>query len=663
MAITPETGSVSTTVKGSALERRVAEIYRHLGAETVQTNLRLAGQELDVLAVMPGVDGFANRVWIDCKNYKAKLGVNALNESARKLALLRQAGEIDLPVIVSNVGFTPEAVTAARSLGVRVATLPDLLRRLADFSGYLDRAAAEYEHSRIHAGGLYRALQCTSDDGLGLGDFREYSDRWFASGGQLITLLGDYGTGKTTSAQRLFWESARGYLKDPESNRIPIFIPLKRYRKEVNLRSLITDLLLHEYGVRIPDFRTFTSLNSEGRLLLILDAFDEMASGADEGEVISIFREILALVTPKSRVLLTCRTHFFKDQDQINRIHAGTALYKEMDVGSVKYSLCYISPFDRDDVELLVRRYSPERGDEYLNLIDTTYNLRELARHPILLDMILTTVPEVLRGTKLVTAADLYTAYTSFWLDRDDWRTRMTHEQREFFMKELALHFQIERRTSIHFRDLPKYIKQRFPGLRTFRELDYFEADVRTCTFLVRDKGGHYSFVHRSFSEFFAAAAILEHVLDGKWPDHLFPVRGGVATEWITPEVGGFFSDLVDKKSALNTLTSHFFADKLDGAIIVVILALFRNSKRVEHRQLFDLAYSLYDAKALAGVSYRWQITELAEKHKTKAWRVTRAQLTTWGDGPGSSRFRVFTGRQAAILERIRAELSAEEPD
>ncbi len=658
MAKKPSSTEPSTVAKGTDLEQRVAEVYRHLGAQGITTNTRLAGQELDVFVSMPGVDGFATRIGIDCKNYRGKVGVNTVNESAQKLALLRQCGEIDVPVLVSSAGFTAEATSAAKALGVRTTTIADLLRRLADFSGYLEASVRDYERTRLYADELYRPLHGISEDDRDLGEFVSYADNWFHDGGQLLTLLGDYGTGKTTSAQRLFWQHARAYLRNPQSNRIPIFVPLKRYRKEVNLRSLITDLLLHEYGVRIPDFRTFTSLNAEGRLFIILDAFDEMATGADEGEVISNFRELLTLVTPESRVLLTCRTHFFKDQDQINRLHAGTALYREMETGALKHSFCYIAPFSRDDVERLVRRHSPDRGNEYLHLIDTTYNLKELSRHPILLDMILSTVPEVLRGARLVTPADLYTAYTGFWLERDDWRTRMTHEQREFFMKEIALHFQLARRTSIHFRDLPRYIRQRFPGLRTFRELDYFEADVRTCTFLVRDKAGHYSFVHRSFGEFFAATAILGHLLSGKWPDHLTPPGGGMAAEWLSPEVCGFFSDLVDKGGYFNRFVEQFFADKLDGAILLVILVLYRNSDRPEHRQLFDLAYSLFDLKMLAGVSHRGQITDLADARKTKAWRRTRSQLASYGQDPKISRFRAFEGNQAAILEHISREVS-----
>ncbi len=385
----------STYSKGAALERRVAEVYHQLGAESVKTNLRLAGQELDVLAVVRGADGFSTRVGIDCKNYSSKVGVNEVNAAAQKLSLLRQAGHIDLAVLLSIEGFTSEGANAATALGVRTTTFDDLLRRIADFSGYLIRSVQEYEQGRIHSRKLYRPLHCTSEGNHDLGYVHDHVARWFNDGGRLLTLLGDFGTGKTTFAERLFWETANAYLEDPASHRIPIFVPLKRYRKEINLRSLITDLLLHEYGVRIPDYRTFTALNEDGRLLIILDAFDEMATGADESEVISNFRELLTLATPNSRVLLTCRTHFFKDQDQLHRLHTGTALYREMDATSVPYSLCFISPFSTDDIEVLVQRYAPERVAEYLSIIDTTYNLKELSRHPILLEMILTTVPDV----------------------------------------------------------------------------------------------------------------------------------------------------------------------------------------------------------------------------------------------------------------------------
>ncbi len=630
----------STYEKGVVLEQRVAAAYRLLGADPVLMNLRLVGHQLDVYVEVLGADGFPTRIGIECKNYDKSVGVNEVSAAAQKLHHLRQSGKIDLPVIVSANRFTPEALSAAQALGVKTITLADLLRRVEDFSGYLSKSAQDYEASKIYSKSLYRQLRCNSESGKDLGFIDEYVPAFFAKGGRFLTILGDYGTGKTTFAQRLLWASSKAYLADPLANRIPVFVPLKRYRKEVNIRSLIMDLLLHDYGIRIKDYTTFKALNEQGRLLLILDAFDEMATGAEEGEIISNFRELRSLVLERSLVILTCRTHFFKDQDQLKKVHSGTSLYRELEEGDKPYELCSLLSFSEEDVIALVHKYEPSRATEYLSVIDSTYNLKELSRHPILLDMIMTTVPEVLKGSTLVTPSDLYSTYTGFWLDRDDWRTRMTHDQREFFMKELALHFLFNSISEIWFRDLPKHIKQKFPGLRTFRDLDYFEADIRTCTFLVRDPRGYYSFVHRSFAEYFAAKCILDHLLAGRWPDYLWKGRGHGVTGWITPEASRFIIDLVDKKQSFDFLTGLFFRPHLVGSLLVIILAIYRHSTQPEHRYLFDVAYALYHDKMLAGVDFRGQIADMAEKLHTQHWRQVKEAMESESNKDGL--FKVF---------------------
>jgi hypothetical protein len=627
----------SSFTKGLDLEERVAAIYRLLGAVSVHRNLRISGHQLDVYAEVSGSDGFITRLGIECKNYKKPLGVNEGMTGAQKLHHLRLSGDIDLPVIVSSSGFTPEAITAAEALGVKTINFTDLLRRVEDFSGYLETTVREYEASRIHRLGLYRSLHCTSESGQDLNLVDEFLPKWFLAGGRFLTLLGDYGTGKTTSAQRIFWQYARAYLSDPSTNRIPLFVPLKRYRKEINIRSLIMDLLLHEYGVRLKDYSAFKDLNSRGRLFIILDAFDEMATGAEESEVLLNFRELKSLVTDESQVLLTCRTHFFKDEDQIRRVHEGTSLYRELDENNQAYKLCFLAPFTRDDIENLVYQYEPARADEYLAVIDSTYNLTELSRHPILLDMILSTVPEALKGTSLGTPSDLYAIYTSFWLDRDDWRTRMTHEQREFFMKELALHFQFSGIAEINFRDLPRYIRQKFPGLRTFRDLDYFEADVRTCTFLVRDTRGNYSFVHRSFAEYFAALCIVDYLLTRHWPNHLYKGRGRRAVEWITPETSKFIIELIDKRQRFGDFVELFFSAKLDGVLLLIILSIYRHSPKAMHRYIFDVAYVLIDFKFFAGVDFRGQIADLARAHRSPDWHRIKIILESSGSQFGNA--------------------------
>ena len=53
--------------------------------------------------------------------------------------------------------------------------------------------------------------------------------------------------------------------------------------------------------------------------------------------------------------------------------------------------------------------------------------MTELSTRPILLDMIIKTLP-LLKDKTEINAADLYHAYTSEWIERDDWRSCLTSE-------------------------------------------------------------------------------------------------------------------------------------------------------------------------------------------------------------------------------------------
>lgn len=60
------------------------------------------------------------------------------------------------------------------------------------------------------------------------------------------------------------------------------------------------------------------------------------------------------------------------------------------------------------------------------------------------------------------------------------------------------------RTDSIHYVDLPELVSGHF-ALDELEDVDHFSSDVRTCTFLVRDGSGMYTFAHPSFLDFFCA--------------------------------------------------------------------------------------------------------------------------------------------------------------
>ena len=58
------------------------------------------------------------------------------------------------------------------------------------------------------------------------------------------------------------------------------------------------------------------------------------------------------------------------------------------------------------------------------------------------------------------------------------------------------------------------------------------------------------------------------------------------------------------------------------------LLIIYKHSGRRGHRELFNLAYVLLHEKMLAGVDFRGQISELAEKYHTPDWKRVRKQMT-----------------------------------
>jgi hypothetical protein len=71
-------------------------------------------------------------------------------------------------------------------------------------------------------------------------------------------------------------------------------------------------------------------------------------------------------------------------------------------------------------------------------------------------------------------------------------------------MQALALEVWERDEPKIHYSRLPTHVQEHFK-LKKSQELDYFEHDIRTCSFLNRDDDGFYQFVHKSFQEFFVA--------------------------------------------------------------------------------------------------------------------------------------------------------------
>lgn len=439
-------------------------------------------------------------------------------------------------IVVENI--TDDINKIVTEENIKVTTVHDILQNIANFSEYLNNNIKYYEDSPIFKKDCYIPLTANLETKEDVGIIDDYFDNWIRSEGQLqLTVLGDYGTGKSTVAKRLAYRQAKKYLDNPENERIPILIELKIYQKSISIESLVTDLLINKYSVEIKNFNAFKHLNESGKLLIILDGFDEMASRVDLNVTLANFREFDKLISEQSKVILTCRTHYFKNQDEIHKLHEGTEIYNKIDEKG-GYSFLFLNPFKEEDFIKYLKKFFPDDWEKYYETIINTYNLRELAEKPILLELMVQTLPQIkIEENEKLNHASLYDRYTKFWLNRDDWRSSLTTNDRELITEELAFYLFINDKDKIFYEDLPKIIQHHFPDKRTF-EIDILDRDVRTCTFLNRDDKGDYSFVHQSFMEFFVAKKLLNEIKDNN--------SDNFRLKKLPQEIIGFLANLAD---------------------------------------------------------------------------------------------------------------------
>jgi hypothetical protein len=511
-------GYSSTTDKGKKLEDEVADIYRQLdGTQVVTPNINMMGVQVDIYVEIESSDGIISRYAIDAKNYDKPVGAEETRKCVTDFRLLKLQDKIDQGIIVAANGFTKDASAAAVESGVKIINIKDLRNRLHfDFKPYLIKWIERYEQEEANKMQIYIPLTAKDDQGKGIGELDEYLLNWLKQPGIHITLLGNYGTGKSTTLKRLMYMQAKRYLADSDE-RIPIFVELKGFRQAPKSRQLITDIIVNEFGVKGNfNFAKFQELSEKGKFLIILDGFDEMADRVLDGLPNEHFDELSTLACNNGKVILSSRTHYFRDYDHIMEVQGEARdLYSRIE-GRSGFQILFLNSFSEEDIDTYLESSFKVEWENYKKVIKNTYDLKSLAEVPILMNMIVQILPEMMRDNVKINRSEIYQKFTDRWFRREAWRRGVHITERFYFCKQLSLHFYKKQENYVHWRALPEYIKNYFKDrINSPTDLDIFEADVRTSNFLVRKPdSGNYYFVHKSFMEFFVARCFHDNIIN-----------------------------------------------------------------------------------------------------------------------------------------------------
>jgi hypothetical protein len=407
---------------------------------------------------------------------------------------------------------------AAGDEAYRLFTLAEFLETMV-WKNYFDELEILVKNNKIHE--RYVDLACFRQemDKEGKEVRREehpsldnYIDSWLNERGKVhFSLLGEFGTGKTWFCRHYAYRQLECYKKDPVKQRLPLLITLRDFTKAFTAEQLVNDALLVKYKLPFMGnaYEVFKEMNRQGKLLLILDGFDEMARKVDYQTVVDNFWELANLVDDNSKVLLTSRTEYFRWAKETEKILGGEEKGRAtIRLSPPRFEVFNLEPFNDEQIrQVIVNCMGKEKGEKTAARILRNNTLLEMARKPVLIELLLAAMedvnPEILENQALVY---LYATNKLLLRNIDTKRTFTSTADKLFFLCELAWEMISCQELKVHYKDIPLRIQSYFGDkVKDSHQLDHWDFDLRSQTLLHRDAAGNYEFAHKSLAEYFVA--------------------------------------------------------------------------------------------------------------------------------------------------------------
>jgi hypothetical protein len=385
----------------------------------------------------------------------------------------------------------------------------EILTQLIDISNYLDGILRQWDQDRGNVAERYVPLSAslvTAEGDLEIPDLESWFSRWAvdATTSRKLLILGPVGSGKTTLVRRLSYLLAReGLAGENHASPLPIWIRLRDVRSR-SLEHVLSKNLHRDLRTPSSDLAVYEKLAERGRFLTLLDGLDEMSNTPQRTSANEHMREILSLVRPPQKMVLTSRLEYFVDDDDITAAMASDD-FREL-AADTDFDLIVLHELDDARIDAFLRStLTPERVVEAQGLLGRIDNLRELARRPMLLDLICTSLTTLAQQGDRASLATLYKRYVDDWLSRDlrVGRSSFPREAKEECLELIAVHMNEHGTLSISYHDVLKILTK---YLGDMSRAAYHLHDVLANSLLARnDSSSTYEFAHKSFFEFMLA--------------------------------------------------------------------------------------------------------------------------------------------------------------
>jgi WD40 repeat protein len=400
-------------------------------------------------------------------------------------------------------------------------TVDELIDRDVDFTPYIEWLAGKIERLGIDKD--YIQLNCSKPEKDSQGKYKtpsagavgaeqidEYMDEWLESAQKNhISVLGEFGTGKTWFAMHYAWVEIQAYLqakaKRVKRPRLPLLITLRDYAKALNVDTVIAGFFFVNHNIRL-NADVFDRLNRMGKLLILFDGFDEMANKINSQDAIDNFWALAEVIGENSKVILTCRTEHFPTTEKNQMIFAGgeRASTHAKVAAAPKFEILNLHPLSIKQIRQILtnRGATPETIDKIL----ANPELADLVKRPMMVDLVLEALPEISEGKEIDLArVYLYALKHKLARDIETERTFTSMADKLFFLCEVSWAMLSQNQLTLHYSQFPERLKELFGDAIQDNQLDHWHYDMMCQSILVRDHDGNYRPGHKSLLEFFVA--------------------------------------------------------------------------------------------------------------------------------------------------------------
>ncbi|WP_168708064.1 pentapeptide repeat-containing protein [Actinomyces procaprae] len=438
---------------------------------------------------------------------------------------------------------------------------------LGKFSESLDLTNSKADdHSR----------QSSSNRFIAIDRLQKWAVDHSAHSNRVCALLGDLGTGKTTTSI-LFARRLLDEYEDEASADVPLplYFDLRDLTtsrlSNFGLRSMLEQMTDQSSPHPVNVDQVIETIRSH-ECIVIFDGLDEVLVHLEEREGQKLTRGLLQVLTltndvgeALSKLMLTCRSQYFRSvRDEISFF----SNQNRERVRGEDYLVLTMLPFEEKQIlEYLERNVPDSNPQSLLEMISSIHDLRSLAKQPVMLNMIRDVLPDVeqaLADGRRFRSVDLYGRFVDRWLERDDGKHTLKPEHKRILMSRMAVEvWKSELRTwpadwmetwMLRFLDDHRELKLEYRDWMP----DQWKQDLRTATFLSR-RGDVFTFAHSSLLEYFLAKGLVTPLLtDGA------ALREALGV-WDIPRPSQeslvFFGELLDalnppdRQRALKTLT------------------------------------------------------------------------------------------------------------